>query len=137
MWFCCLSRAGDSCENLTDTVGYGLKDIARVILPRYPERHLDIRVGELERGFLGAEGKEVEITLYGEGEQNGQRIAVLGEAKSCISAREVEQFDRAIQPALATLEAQPVKVMMGYLIHPSASRMAAERGILLVASYQR
>lgn len=68
---------------LSDTVGYGLEDIARVILPGYLERHFGIRVGELERRFVGSEGNEVEI------------------------------------------------------IHPSASRAAAERGILLVASYQR
>jgi hypothetical protein len=49
----------------------------------------------------------------------------------------VEQFDRAIQPAVETLPHPPIKVMVGYLIHPSASRAAAERGILLVASYQR
>jgi len=127
---------------LSDTVGYGLEDVAKVVLPGYLERHLGIRLSgelgeELKRQWIGPEGNEVEINLYGEGEQNGRRIVVLGEAKSRIYGREVEQFDRAIQPIAATLNEKVVKVMVGYLIHPSASRLAAEREILLVASYQR
>ena len=127
---------------LSDTVGYGLEDVAKVVLPGYLERHLGIRLSgelgeELKRQWIGPEGNEVEINLYGEGEQDGRRIVVLGEAKSRIYGREVEQFDRAIQPIAATLNEKVVKVMVGYLIHPSASRLAAEREILLVASYQR
>lgn len=122
---------------LSDTVGYGLEDIARVILPGYIERHLGIRVEELERRFVGPEGQEVEVNLYGEGQQDGQRVVVLGEAKSRIYAREVEQFDRTIGFVAAALQEKVIKVMVGYLIHPSASRVAGEKGILLVASYQR
>lgn len=127
---------------LSDTVGYGLEDVAKVVLPGYLERHLGIRLSgelgeELKRQWIGPEGSEVEINLYGEGEQQGQRVVVLGEAKSRIYGREVEQFDRAIQPIAGTLREKVVKVMVGYLIHPSASRMAAERDILLIASYQR
>ena len=122
---------------LSDTVGYGLEDIARVILPGYLERHLGIRTRELERRFLGPEGQEVEVNLYGEGEQDGQRVVLLGEVKSRIYAREVEQFDRVIQPVIATLKEKVVKLMVGFLIHPSAARVAAEKGIFLVASYQR
>jgi hypothetical protein len=127
---------------LSDTVGYGLEDVAKVVLPGYLERHLGIRLSgelgeELKRQWIGPEGSEVEINLYGEGEQEGQRVVVLGEAKSRIYGREVEQFDRAIQPIAGILKEKVVKVMVGYLIHPSASRLAAERDILLVASYQR
>lgn len=119
-----------------------LEEIARVILPGYLERHFGIRLWgelgeELKRQWIGPEGSEVEINLYGEGEQRGQRVVVLGEAKSRIYGREVEQFDRAIQPIAGTLKERVVKVMVGYLIHPTASRVAAEREILLVASYQR
>jgi hypothetical protein len=132
-----LQNLAQAVGRLSDTVGYGLEDIARVILPGYLERHLGIRVGELGRRFVGPEGQEIEVNLYGEGEQNGRRVVVLGEAKSRIYGREVEQFDRAIQPVAGTLKEKVVKVMVGYLIHPSASRLAVEREILLVASYQR
>jgi predicted transcriptional regulator len=122
---------------LSDTIGYGLEDIARVILPGYLERHLDIRVDELERRFIGPEGREVEIDLYGEGSQGGRRVVILGEARSRIYSSEVEQFDRAMRPVTESLPDKVIKVMVGYLIHPSASRLAAEKEILLVASYQR
>lgn len=132
-----LQNLAQAVGRLSDTIGYGLEDIARVILPGYLERHLGIRVGELERRFVGPEGQEIEVNLYGEGEENGRRVVVLGEAKSRIYRREVEQFDHAIQPVADVLKEKVVKVMVGYLIHPSASRLAAEKEILLVASYQR
>lgn len=122
---------------LSDTVGYGLEDIARVILPGYLERHFGIRVEELERRFVGAEGQEVEVNLYGEGQEDGQPVVVLGEAKSRIYGRDVEEFVRVIGPVAEGIREKVVKVMVGYLIHPSASRLAQQQGVLLVASYQR
>ncbi len=122
---------------LSDTVGYGLEDIARVILPGYLERHFGIRVEELERRFVGPEGQEVEVNLYGEGQEDGQPVVVLGEAKSRIYGRDVEEFVRVIGPVAEGIREKVVKVMVGYLIHPSASRLAQQQGVLLVASYQR
>lgn len=57
---------------LSDTVGHGLEDIARVILPGYLERHLGIRVGELERRFIGPKrGSSSWLPISGEHAHTG------------------------------------------------------------------
>jgi translation elongation factor EF-1beta len=50
---------------LSDTIGFGLKDIARVVLPGWLSRHEGIEVDELTRTFFEVDGEVVEINLYG------------------------------------------------------------------------
>ena len=79
---------------MSDDVGFGLEDIARVVLPGYPERHLGIQVKEFSRKFFSVDGDEVEINLYSAGKKAGRRITVLGECKSRIYRREIRSFVR-------------------------------------------
>ena len=109
---------------LSDTIGFGLEDIAKVVLPGYLYRHFGIRLEgvlgeELNRHFFHINGTDVEINLYGEGERDGQRVVVLGEAKSRIYGNDVEKFTHN----LAVMD----HVLKG----------ERERDILVVASYQR
>jgi hypothetical protein len=62
---------------------------------------------------------------------------VLGEVKARIYSREVKAFARKVARAEASLQGEVLKVMFGYLIHPAASELAAQEGIILVASYER
>jgi len=123
---------------LSETVGFGLEDIARVMLPAYLQRHLDIQIDDLERNFLGPPGRQIEINLFGEGTRKGEKIFLLGEAKSRIYQRDVEKFCERLDSVKDYLpRGEMIRVMFGYFIHPSATEMAKEKGILLVASYQR
>lgn len=85
---------------LSDYVGFGLEDIAHVVLPAYLFRHHGIRMGELERKFIQLNGEPVEINLYAEAEKEGKTIIILGGVKSRIYGREVEEFARALLHAL-------------------------------------
>ena len=129
-----LSRAVGA---LSDLIGFGLEDIARVVLPGYLERHFKIRIDELERKFFIVDSKEIEINLYAEGEREGESLVVIGECRSRIYERDVESFYSSVEPLLKTLDKEPILVLFGFLIHPSASKLAKEKNILLVASYQR
>ena len=120
---------------LSTAIGFGIEDIGRVVLPGYLERHFGIEVEELERKFFSVDGEEVEMNLYGDGVKKGERIVILGEAKSRIYRGEVKDFARAV--AKLKIEQDIFKVMFGFFIHPSASELAEKEGIVLVASYQR
>ncbi len=122
---------------LSDNIGFGLEDVAKVVLPGYLERHLHIYVYDLERKFFIVDGEEVEINLYGIGKRDGKEITILGEAKSRIYEREVNKFIRDISKVLPVIKGEVLKVMFGYLVHPSAVKIAETEDITLVASYQR
>lgn len=123
--------------SLSNNLGYGLEDIARVVLPGYLERHYKIKMGELERRFFEVKGKMVEVNLYGVGKRDGKRVVILGESKARIHKREVRKFRKEFLLILPQIKGEVLKVMFGYFIHPEATELAKEEGIILVASYQR
>ncbi|QOJ79016.1 hypothetical protein IG193_00680 [Infirmifilum lucidum] len=121
---------------LSEAVGFGLEDIARVVLPGWLYRHIGVEV-ELERGFVEVDGRLVEVDLYGEGTRGGERVLVVGECKSRIDGRDVEKFYREVYKPLSEQRAGVVGVLFGYVIYPDASRRARELGLHVVASYER
>ena len=74
---------------LSDTIGFGLEDIARVVLPGWLNRHEGIEV----------DGEVVEINLYGVGVRGDEKVAVLGEARSRIYEHNVKEFDGVAEKA--------------------------------------
>ncbi len=137
-----LAKAVDSLRHevgkLSEVVGFGLEDIARVVLPGWLHRNLGVEVEELERRFLILRGEEVEVNLYGEGYRNGSRVVVVGECKSRIHRRDVDKFYSEIyRPLVEESRKEVLGVLFGYLIHPSAQERARSLGLYVVASYQR
>ncbi|MEW6095755.1 MAG: hypothetical protein AB1567_04415 [bacterium] len=124
--------------SLSDTIGFGIEDIARVVIPSYLFRHMGIDVkGELERRFFKVDSKEVEINLYGEGiTKQGDKIKIFGECKSKIKKAQINQFVKCLKN-LGDVKGEILKVMCGFYIHPSATDIARKENILLIASYQR
>ncbi|MEW6771327.1 MAG: DUF3782 domain-containing protein [Bacillota bacterium] len=122
---------------LSDRFGFTLEDIARVVLPGYLERHLGVRVERLRRRHFTVNGAEYEVDLYGVGQRDGAKVTVLGEVKHHIYAREVKGFVRLLGRVVPQIRTEVVKVMFGFLVHPSAEAVAKEEEITLVASYER
>ena len=120
---------------LSDNIGYGLEDIARLVLPGYLRWRYDLRVDKLTRRLFQVDETLVDINLYGEGERDGRRAFVMGEVKSRIHRREVDEFRRKLDLVRSQVEGEVVPVMFGYFIDLSAME-AAGGEILLVASYQ-
>jgi len=123
-----------SVSRLSDVIGYGLEDVARVVLPGWLERHLDVDVETLERRFVEVAGKEVELNLYGEGMRKGKKVTVVGEVMARIYGRDVEEFASKVENLT---DKNILKVMFGFLIHPTAEKVAKEKDIILVASYMK
>ncbi|MFQ6059065.1 MAG: hypothetical protein ACE5MB_09345, partial [Anaerolineae bacterium] len=127
---------------LSEAIGMGLEDIARITLPGYLERHLGVHLAgelgeELRRWMIGPEGQEIEFNLYGEGQRDGTPVTVVGETKSRIYSDDVARFLKRLRSVEDSLTGEVIPVMFGYAVHPVATKLARERGVLLVASYQR
>lgn len=120
---------------LSRNFGFGLEDIGHVVIPGYLKRHYKIDMGEFERKFFEVNGKLVEINLFAEGRIKKEKVTILGEVKSRIYEREIKKFKRDLSRVLPLIEGRVFKLMFGYLIHPSASKIAND--IKLIASYQR
>jgi len=122
---------------LSDTVGFSLEDIAKIVLPGYLERHLKIKMGEFERKFIKMNEKEIEINLYGEGTLDSEKVVIIGESKSKIGNEAVRKFIKDIEGIEKVINNKIIKVMFGYVIYPSAKEIGDKENIILVASYQR
>ena len=128
---------------LGEDIGFGLEDVARLLLPPYLHKHYGIRLegepgSELQRRFFPMKDRPAdEIDLYGEGWRDGQHAIVLGESKARIGGGVVKDFADVLERVEPLVEGEVWRIMFGYWIHPSAQPVAEERRILLVASYQR
>jgi len=124
---------------LSDVIGFGLEDIARVVVPGWLERHLGIYVENLVRQFFYVEGMRFEVNLYGEGVKENVKTIIIGECRSRIYGRDVKEFlekyslIRKVLPSNVNV----VGLMFGYLIHPSAQEVAERNKIYVIASYMR
>ncbi len=127
-----------SVGRLSDVIGFGLEDIARVVVPGWLERHEKIYVKGLVRKFFEVDGEIVEVNLYGEGMRRQRNIYILGEIKSRIYGRDVREFLLKLNKISRLFEGKEVyKFMFGFLIHPSAEKEANKHGIKTIASYMR
>jgi hypothetical protein len=126
-----------SVGKLSDSVGYGLEDVAHVVLPGYLERNLGIVMKEFKRKFFTVKGEDIEINLYAVGRKNGKQVTVLGECKARFYTREVKGFLRQAEKVRGTIKGDTLLVIFGFWIHPTASALAKEKGIHPVVSYER
>jgi len=124
-------------SRVADTIGFTLEDLAREVAPAYLAHHHRIRVPQLDRQFFRVDGQEVELDLYGEGERDGERVAVVGEVRSRIHGRDVENVVRQAARLAPQLPARPVVVLFGFVIHPSARDVASRLGAIVVSSAGR
>jgi len=122
---------------LSETIGFGLEDVAKVILPSWISKHLGIEVSELERRFFFVGGKEIEVNIYGEGVKDGRKVVILGECKSRVYSDDVLRFYENVYKPLKPILGEVVGILFGFLIHPSATEVAKKLGLYTVASYQR
>ncbi len=120
---------------LAENIGYGLEDIARLVLPSYLKQRYGVKVERLERRLFHVDGQVIDVDLYAEGTRDQQRVVVVGEVKARIYGREVGQFQQLLEAVRPLVPAELLPLMFGYFIDLSAME-AAQGEILLIASYQ-
>jgi len=87
-------------ESNLDAVGYNLENQSYKGLPPLLKRDLGIEVdGRLIRRYLPGEkeGQYLQINIYGWDKKNGQKMLILGEAKTSISRREIGRFQKIVK----------------------------------------
>jgi phage-related minor tail protein len=130
-----VARLAQTVGALSDNIGYGLEDIAKVVLPPYLYKYFNIKIEDFEPRFFIVDKGEIEVNLYGEGEKNGKKVIILGESKARIYEGEVKKFINDTNKL--KIEDEVIRLMFGYLVHPSAQKIATSNDIILIASYQR
>jgi hypothetical protein len=119
---------------LSDNVGFGLEELAAIVLPGVLALEAGVRVGQFERRFVRTEQGEEEVDLWGAAERGGHAVVVAGEVKSRIYRGEVERFAKKAARLAATTGEPLVPVLFGFVVHPSAREAAASLGVHVVAS---
>ncbi len=122
---------------LTETIGFTLEDLAREVTLAYLAQHYGIQGLKLDRRFFVVEGQELEVDFYGEGRQDGEVVAVVGEVRSRIHGRDVEAAVRQAMRLAPQLPGTPLPVLFGFVIHPSAREVASRLGALVISSSGR
>lgn len=116
---------------LSDALGFSLEELARELAPAYFEKHHGIRVPSFQRRFFTVDAEDVEVDFYGEGTRDGEAVVVVGEVRSRIYGRDIEALLRKVQLLSPLLPAPPLPVLFGFVIHPSAAQLAAQKGVLV------
>jgi len=130
-----ISELAQQVGALSENIGFGLEDIARTVLPAYLKYRYGLTVKYIERRLFWVKDQQVEFDLYGEGKRNGMPVVLVGEVKSRIYRREVEQFRYRLNLVKPQIKQEVFPLMFGYYVHVSAEE-AARGEIPLIASYQ-
>ncbi len=123
---------------LSHSFGYLLEDRAYKSLPVILENQYGIKViTPLTRQIFNyREDKSIEINLLGKGLQNQEEIWIIGEAKSQLGKKHVDEF---IQKRYIYDELFPGKkfyIMITYITHPKTKKYAEENHIHVFYSYE-
>lgn len=124
---------------LAATVGYTLEDRAYPVLPALLERDFDIVVKErLKRGYItDNRGRDSEINILGKAEKNGSQIVIIGESKSQLSKKNVDEFiRRKLKRLTGVFNEEIFPLLITYMISsPDVEEYAKKQGIALYYSY--
>ena len=135
------SQTRQRLESMSDAVGYTLENQSYKGLPSLLKRDLGLKVeGRLLRRYLPGEkkGKYIQVNIYGWGLKNGQKILILGEAKTSISRREIGRFQKLAVRVAGLQKVSSDNVCQVIVVHditPEVEEYATERGVHLYWSY--
>ena len=123
---------------LSATVGYRLEDEAFKALPGLLKRDFGLIIeGKLKRKLIVDDrGKEIEVNIIGEATKNGKKVTIIGESKSQLSKKGVNEFIRKKVRRLEGRFKEIFPVLVTYMITESdVEEYAKNKGIALYYSY--
>ena len=128
-------------ESNLDAVGYNLENQSYKGLPPLLKRDLGIEVdGRLIRRYLPGEkeGQYLQINIYGWDKKNGQKMLILGQAKTSVSRREISRFKKMVKKAAQVENISLNDICQVIVVHnvvPNIEEYVREQGIHLYWSY--
>lgn len=120
------------------TVGYRLEDEAYKSLPELLRRDMDIVVeGRLKREFVtDRSGVKIEVNIVGEAKKDGKKVMIVGEGKSQLSKKGVDEFIRKKLKRLEGVYEEIFPILITYMIsEPDVENYAKDKGISVYYSY--
>ncbi|NIR46937.1 hypothetical protein GWO43_00450 [candidate division KSB1 bacterium] len=125
-------------NGLATTFVHTLENEAFKALPELLKRDYDLSVeGRLKRKFVkDKEGKEIEINILGEASKNGKRFTIIGESKSQLSKKAIDEFLRRKVRRAKGVYKNIFPLLITHMITSSeVEPYAKEKGIVLYFSY--
>ncbi len=124
--------------DITDTIGYTLENAAYKALPELLKRDYALTVkGRIKRGYLkDRRGKDVEVNILGEGVLKGKKVIIVGESKSRLSKKKIQEFINRRLKRLEGIYGDLFPVLVTHMIsEPDVEEYAGSKGIALYYSY--
>ncbi len=125
--------------NLSDTVGYGLEDRAMKSLPELFRQRYSIEVKDrLVRKFVKYNGKHDEINIFGLGKRRGKKLYIIGEAKSRLSKRHVDDLIKLVKRLEnnEVISGERFLFIVTYSARPETEEYARNKGVEVVWSFE-
>ena len=125
--------------NISDRVGYLLEDRAIKNLPPILKNRYGIKIKErLVRKFVSYNGKTDELNIFGIGEKQNKEIYILGESKSRLSKRHIDNFLKMVKRLEKNkiIGKEKFLFMITYTVHLEIEEYAKEKGIEVIWSYE-
>jgi len=123
---------------LSATVGYDLEDKSYIFLPPLLEKDHCIKIiGKLSRGYLkNKENEYLEINIVGRGFMENKEIIIIGECKSQLSKKGIDEFIRKKLNRLKGSFENIFPVLVTYMIaEHDVDEYVKKKGIALYYSY--
>ena len=124
--------------NLQHTVGYVLEDRAIFGLPPLLKKDFGIEIIEpLRREYIEiSPGKYIEINIIGKGRMNGKEVWIIGECKTQIKKKDVDNFLKNLSIIERVLRGKKIPIVVTYQTSPPLRNYIKEKGLKLYFSYQ-
>ena len=124
---------------LSNTVGYILENEAIKALPQLLSTSYNMQIkGQLKRQFVqDRQGNYIEVNIIGEALKNGKTFTIIGESKTQLSRRGIDEFIRKKLNRLQGVYDNIFPLLVTHMItSPDVEAYAKEKGIALFYSYE-
>ncbi|MEW5766398.1 MAG: hypothetical protein AB1797_02055 [bacterium] len=123
---------------LDHTVGFRLEDESFKALPGLLKRDMGLEIiGRLKRDYIEIKkGRYIEVNIFGKGKLNGKEYIIIGEAKSQLKRRDVDDFIKHGEMVKKYVTQEQIRLLVTYQAHPSVQDYVKKEGISLYFSYE-
>ena len=125
-------------RHISSVFRYELEDMSYKTLPAILERdHAIIVTGHLKRDFLKiAPKKYLELNIWGQGLQGDKQVEIIGEAKSQLKKKDVDQFIQTLKILQPIINKPIIPLLVTYQTSVDVRRYVQGKNIALYFSHQ-
>ena len=131
-------KTRENLGGLQHTVGYILEDRAYAGLPELLVKDFGISLVEpLRRDYIEVfPGKYLEVNIIGCGERDGEKVWIIGECKSQIKKKDVDEFIKNLKQLDSFLPGEKISIIVTYQAPPAVREYIESKGLKVYFSYQ-